>query len=511
MTPSRRQLLKLALGATQVGLLDRFGLSEARAETPSDGPTKLVTFYIPGGVRFWNQWWPLDDASVNTGSLPKGGYIGEPCHFDATDLIDLAAANGNYKPLRMARSWDPADPSKRGSFSPLGYGWVNWKLHEQTAVLHGIDQGTNAHQSGYIAAMCGVAGADYRAPALQSVVANYLNKKFSDTRPLPCVAIDSRGMPIARGLPPTAAPIHVPNVGRIRAALSDDEKSNWWWKGLNERDAQGQTSLEARSILRARSLKGRSTPSTDALLEDLAGGLESVSRVLSRDVAGLLEKTPGSVSQAGVPYLKELQDGDFGYHFGLANFYMKELFSPMDMTLRLLKSDLTSVVHTYLAPYFDTHNGSYGHDFGYAHTRASMDCVARFAGQLKELPLSGKPGKTMLDDTLIMVFSEFGRSWATGPGHSTPAGEWNRPDDHHPFTSITYIGGGVAGNRQVGSYELPTGRGVDVDIIEEDGASSRRNPRAADATATACRIMGMGLSDFFLPGGYGEVVGLRRT
>ena len=57
----------------------------------------------------------------------------------------------------------------------------------------------------------------------------------------------------------------------------------------------------------------------------------------------------------------------------------------------------------------------------------------------------------------------------------------------------------------------PTGCGVDVDIIEEDGSMSRRNPRAGDATATACRIMGMGLTDFFLPGGYGEVVGLRKT
>lgn len=38
----------------------------------------------------------------------------------------------------------------------------------------------------------------------------------------------------------------------------------------------------------------------------------------------------------------------------------------------------------------------------------------------------------------------------------------------------------------------PTGCGVDVDIIEEDGSMSRRN-------------------DFFLPGGTGEVVGLRKT
>ncbi len=515
MKPSRRQLLQLTLGATQLALLERFGIADARADLAADAPTKLVTLYIPGGVRFWNQWWPMDDASVATGVLPKGGYDGEPTFFNASDLITLGPANGAYAPLRMAKSWDATDPAIRDwnkGISPLGYGWLNWKLHENTAVLHGIDQGTNAHQSGYIAAMCGVAGADYRAPALQSVVANYLHRRFADSRPLPSVAIDARGMPVARGLPPTAAPVHVPNTQSIRAALSDDPAANWWWKGLNTRGANGQTDLEARAIRRARAYQGRSTKATDDFLEQLAGGLESVSRVLSRNVAGLLEKTPGSVSLVDVPYLKNFNgDGNFGYHFGLANFYMKDLEVPLDMTLRLLKSDLCSTVHTYLAPYFDTHNGSYGHDFGYAHVRASMDCIARFVGQLKDLPAPGKPGKTMLDDTLVVVFSEFARSWATGGTQSMPAGMWNRPDDHHPFTSVTYIGGGVAGNRQIGNYVLPEGRGVDVDLIEEDGTSARRNPRAADATTTACRIMGMGFTDFFLPGGYGEVVGIRQT
>ncbi len=514
MRMNRRQLLGTALGASQLGLLSRFGLSEARAATtPADAPTKLVTLYVPGGVRFWDQWWPLGDAEVDTGMLPPAGYSGEPVFFRGSDLIELAPPNGNYPALRTARSWDPSDLGKRDymQYTPHGYGWLQWRLWEQTAVIHGIDQGTNAHQSGYIAAMCGVAGADYRAPAVQSVVANKLYQRFRDQRPLPCVAIDARGMPVAKGLPPQAAPILVPGIGAIAASLSDDPAKNGWWTGLNRRDADGTTALERRPIARARQLKGRSTAATDAMLEQLAGGLESVSRVLSRDVTTVLQSTMGTVPITGVPYLANVFGGDkFGYGLGLANYHMTELDVPLDMALRLLRSDLASVLHVYLAPYFDTHNGSYGHGFGYAHTKGTMDCIARFAGQLKDTPLPGKPGKTLLDDTLIVIFSEFARSWATGPSQAQPVSNWNLPDDHHPYTSVTLVGGGVAGNRMVGSYHLPEGRGVEVDIIEEDGSPSHRVPRAADVTTTICKIMGLETADFFIPGGFGEVVGIRR-
>jgi uncharacterized protein (DUF1501 family) len=135
-----------------------------------------------------------------------------------------------------------------------------------------------------------------------------------------------------------------------------------------------------------------------------------------------------------------------------------------------------------------------------------MDCVARFLGELKAAPAPGKPGKTLLDDTLVLVMSEFGRSWASRGSDGT----YSLADDHHPFTSVAFAGGNVAANRQVGSY-TPRGLGVPVDIIEENGQPSKRVPRAADAVTTALRIMGMELHDFFIPGGYGEVVGLRKA
>jgi hypothetical protein len=68
----------------------------------------------------------------------------------------------------------------------------------------------------------------------------------------------------------------------------------------------------------------------------------------------------------------------------------------------------------------------------------------------------------------------------------------------------------VAGNRQVGSYTT-RGLGVPVDLLEETGQPSKRVPRFADVVTTALRIMGMEPHQLFIPGGYGEMVGLRKA
>jgi hypothetical protein len=530
MRSTRRQLLQWGLGAGQLALLDRFNLLSGRAsaQTASDAPTKLVTLYISGGYRPQFMWWGQDDAAVDTSVPPPASYAGEPVFFNASELVDLAPANGNYKPLRTWRSWDPANPANRtGRFSPMFYGWQHYALHEQTSVLHGIDQGTNAHQSGYIAAMCGVAGSDYRAPAIQSVLANHLYERFKGTRPLPCVAISGNGLPVATGLPSHAAPILVPSIDALRPSLSAKSIDNWWWKDLETRTATPEldfrgmptgsslqaTALEAFTFEQARAFKGRSTARVDQFLEGLHGTLTSVSRALAANVTDVLEGLKGVdyIKTNRPAYMSSYFMNPFTYTFGLANFHQTQLEPPLEMTLRLLKSDLTSAIHTVLpSPYFDTHNGSYGVHFSCAHGRAAMDCVARFLGEMKNTPAPGKPGKSLLDDTLVLIFSEFARSWPSGTSQSAAA-SWQYPDDHHPFTSVTFVGGGVAANRQIGSYTVPLGGGVPVDLIEENGQPGKRIPRAADMTTTALRILGLGFPDFFIPGGYGEVVGIRKT
>lgn len=522
---SRRTLLKWALGAGQLALLERAGLlgSSAAHAADIDVPSRLVVLYIPGGHRPAYYFTPMSDADIPLCVPAPSSYNGEPVFFDASKLVNLGPENGPYKPLRTWQSWNPLNPAERGSFSPLMYGYTHFALHEQMSVLHGIDQGSNDHSSAFIGSMCGVAGADYRAPAVHSVIANHLFEKYRESRPLPFVVVaGERGTPLGMGLPSHASPIRVPSIQALKPQLSAKPTDNPWWTGLDARtegpelDARGQptggtlktTTVERFSLSRAQQLMDRSTAKVDSYLEGLHGSLSSVSRVLATDVVSVLEGTKGiDMLTANRPaYMASyLSNQSFTYTFGGANFHLTGLDPRMDLALRLLKSDLCTSVHVSLQLDFDTHNG-FGHGYSCAHGRGLMDCVARFLGELKAAPAPGKPGKTLLDDTLVLVMSEFGRSWASRASD----GSYSLPDDHHPFTSVVFAGGNVAANRQVGSY-TPRGLGVPVDIIEENGQPSKRVPRAADAVTTALRIMGMDTHDFFIPGGYGEVTGIRKA
>jgi hypothetical protein len=522
---SRRTLLKWALGAGQFALLERTGLlgSSAARAADIDVPSRLAVLYIPGGYRPAYYFTPMADADIPLCVPTPTKYSDEPVFFDASKLVDLAPPNGPYKPLRTWQSWDPANPAARGNFSPLMYGYSHFALYNQLSVLHGIDQGTNDHASAFIASMCGVAGADYRAPAVHSVIANHLYEKYRESRPLPFVVVaGERGTPLGMGLPSHASPVRVPSIEALKPQLSAKPSDNPWWTGLDARteapelDARGQptgstlktTTVERFSLSRAQQQMDRSTAKVDNYLEGLHGSLSSVSRVLATDVVSVLQSTKGiDVLTASRPaYMSSyLSNQSFTYSFGLANFHLTGLDPRMDLALRLLKSDLCTSVHVSLQLDFDTHN-AFGHGYSCAHGRGLMDCVARFLGELKAAPAPGKPGKTLLDDTLVLVMSEFGRSWASRGSNGT----YSLPDDHHPYTSVMFAGGNVAGNRQVGSYTT-RGLGVPVDIVEENGQASRRVPRAADAVTTALRIMGMSTHDFFIPGGYGEVTGIRRA
>jgi len=513
MKTTRRALLAASLGFGQLALLERFGfLRDARADTPADAPTKLLSIYVSGGWRPTYFFCPLSPEDIDKAIPPPTDFVGEPVFFDAGSLVDLAPGDGTYQPVRIPHTWNEADPTQWGNgYSPYGRIWQQESLYDKLAVLHGIDQGTNSHASGYIASMCGLAGSNYRAPGLACVAAAFLHAKFGDSRPLPCVVLDSRGMPAPLDLPASGSPILIPDPVSVKQLFSTDPAENWWWQGLDQRsdldevDFLGKatggtiplTALEAYSLASIRAHRGRTTASTDAVLEKLHGDYASVSKVLARDVATVLQNTPGANNL-----------DDYGYHFG-ANFGQYEMKPKMDMALRLLKSDLASSIHVYFGEeYYDTHSGKVGHVSVAGRQRGAMEVVARLLTEMKNTPAPSRPGFSLLDDTLVLVFSEFSRTWAGGASQSQPEG-WSYLDDHHPFTSVVFAGGGVAANRQIGNYTVPHGTGVPVDIVEEDGGSSQRVPRAADVTATALRILGLDFYDFFIPGGYGEVVGMR--
>ena len=520
MKLSRRQLMTAAVGASQLALLERFGLvRDARADGPADGPTKLLSIYLQGGTRPQYFWFPFSPEVADQAlPAPSVDFNGFPLFCTPDNVVTCGPNDGKAPPLQMTRLWNPADPTTDGDgFTSCGYNWIGDELYKKTAVLHGIDQGSNAHGSAYVAAMCGVAGSDYRAPALACVVANHFYEKFADTRPLPSVALSQMGLPQSRDLRGEVATLAVPSAKSLGPMLDADGATNWWWKGLDARsqvDAMsfageavggtiGATVLEASSIARIRDYGGMSTAGTDAYLAQLHDTYQGISRTLAADVTDILGK------------VKPIEHFDTD---GYAFFFMANASNPainftpsFEMALRLLKSDLCTSVHAHLPQvYFDTHSTT-GHTAGAGMQRASMELVGRLLLEMQLSPAPGKPGKTLLDDTLVMIFSEFGRTWGWGASQDDPA-SFSGGDDHHPISAVTFVGGGVAGNHMIGSYlNMPNTVGAPVDLVDESGETVSRAPRAQDTVATACRIMGMEMEDFFLPGGYGEVVGIRQT
>ena len=525
---TRRALLGAGIGLGQLALIERLCGNKARAGTP-DAPSRILTIYLAGGYVPQYMWCPLSADQV-AAHIPSPYKASEQVFFSPDQVIELSTAgDGKYPRIRGVRTWNPDSPGDRGAnrdYLPLGYSWVGHDLMKQTTVVHGIDQGTAAHASGAIASMCGVAGADYRAPAIQSVIANHLIGVYGDDRPLPCVVLNTGLMPNPFDLPSAAGPTIVGSTKDLVPALSTDPTQNAWWTGLDGRQPKDElafdgtalgsplsaTDLEAHTFASMRARRGIAGTTTDGYLERLHDGLQNVSRVLAKDVvttltnaAGFEHMTPetdreydGVVSYPG--------QGPFGYVVGYAdgNVGNSTFWDTFDMAMRVMKSDLSSSLHLTLPMfYYDTHKGIEGHQSNFIAVRGAFEILGQMLHEMQMSPAPGKPGKTLLDDTLVLIFSEFARTWPKSG------------DDHWPITSVTFVGGNVAENREIGGYDLENfsfgPRGMPVDLIEESGEANTRAPRAADVIATACRVMGLEAgTDFFIPGGYAEIAGVRR-
>jgi hypothetical protein len=198
----------------------------------------------------------------------------------------------------------------------------------------------------------------------------------------------------------------------------------------------------------------------------------------------------------------------FGYIVGYADGGSTSYWdSSFDLVLRLLKSDLATAV-TVRVPgannyTYDSHDPpAYpGH---VNNLRGTFEVLGRLFIEMSLTPSPSVPGKTLLDETVVHIFSDFGRTFGT-PTSGT---------DHHPATSVIILGGNVQGNRMFGGYDemFAAGSsplGVPVSVREPDGSMSSRVPMASDAAATVLRAFGLVPdTDFFIPGGYGEIAGV---
>src|SRR5688500_9199613 len=67
MKVSRRGVMATSLAATQLALLSRFNMLRdvARADAPTDRPTKLLTIFVPGGLHHELIWSVFYDEVIS--------------------------------------------------------------------------------------------------------------------------------------------------------------------------------------------------------------------------------------------------------------------------------------------------------------------------------------------------------------------------------------------------------------------------------------------------------------
>jgi hypothetical protein len=535
-------LLGLGIGATQLALLERFGFNRASAGPTVGGPTKLLSIWLPGGVNYEQIFCALSDAGIAKYiPAPAGGN--QPYFYNAQMVKNYDGTTGGDGPYQKIRGpiwWNEKDPSMndlstgnpvtngKQAYVPWGYSWASKDLSpkavfERAVMIHGIDQGTAAHGSGQIAGMCGVAGPDFRAPAIAAVVANAMMAKFPE-RVLPSVSIGGVLNPKALSttsnpISGATSPLFLGSTAGLEHTISDHPDSAWL--GLRARHdiddvafdgkLTGKklpvTPMDAQTMKAMRALKGISSAGTDKFLNELHDTYGGVSRALARDVVDLIEKTKGAEHLPdAIPWAPK--SGKFGYFLGYADGGSGSYWdADFDLTLRLLKSDLVTSVTMRASGAgnysFDTHDPPAA-NAQVNNLRGVFEVLGRLFLEMMLTPSNTQPGKSLLDETVVHIFSDFGRTFAT-PGGGT---------DHHPATTMMLLGGNVHGNRMIGGYDetiagSPLGRPVDVINIEEGAmTTTSRVPSAADAAATVYRAFGLEAGkDFFIPGGYGEIKG----
>jgi hypothetical protein len=537
MKLSRRALFGAAFGATQLALLDRFAPRSARAAPGALAPTRYLGILVRGGLPFEQLFAPLSGAGIAK-FIPKPiqdqqpfGYLPKQVQNWDGSMPDLASPNPKRK-IRGPIYWksgasnvpyspEPGmNPLSDGvqKFSEYGYALADPKfsIFRKMTVLAAVDQGTAAHLSGVIGSTCGVSDNSFRAPAVAAVIANFLSRTpgLADRRPLANVVLGTTLTPSALNLPSSASPARVANFKSLANMYS--ERNQNAWKNLSTRGADRRTKIDEAVANAFAEIKGTAGSGADADYGQLLAVYEQVSKALHKDVVTKLENTKGWELLHNASNGARYADLNWGATVGYNNGPASEM-GPFDTALRLLKSDLVTAV-TMQATSVENYNFDAHRAFGLydtaSNTRVVFEQIARMLIEMDLTP-SGTPGKSLLDDTLVYVYSDFGRTF---PKSFNTTGSYKGGSDHHPATCAVLAGGGIGldgtGNMMIGGYDESTSEfgapmGVPVEIREETGEVTNRAPRSQDVVATICRAYGMdpGKKDFFLPGGFGEVLG----
>ena len=126
---------------------------------------------------------------------------------------------------------------------------------------------------------------------------------------------------------------------------------------------------------------------------------------------------------------------------------------------------------------WDNHSNIYAANAGLFSQMKFFDpAIGSLLADLEAAP-GAAPGKSLLDETLVVMLGEFGRTVGA------PNGQGGR--DHFLRTGVALAGGGVAGGRAIGVTDATASKVVDF------GWSANRDIRIEDVTCTIYSALGI--------------------
>jgi uncharacterized protein (DUF1501 family) len=162
------------------------------------------------------------------------------------------------------------------------------------------------------------------------------------------------------------------------------------------------------------------------------------------------------------------------------------LAAQIPLALDALEQDLSHAVMLTTREYWDTHTDNFTqadrHETLFANVTVLVDELLRRPGRAT--------GTRMIDDTVVLVFSEMGRTaLASGdPGHEGK--------DHWPITSLAVIGAGVRGGQVFGATTASLG-GMLVDLATGQPSPSGLQPLYSNFIAGMLALCGADPSAHF--------------
>ncbi|MBI3939696.1 MAG: DUF1501 domain-containing protein [Acidobacteria bacterium] len=420
--------------------------------------TALTGYYFTRALR------PIDvlaQSRVQTAETAKNCIFvflsGAPSHVDLFDYKEDAdverpsSAGGQplnlmpetYMGVRMSRRLLPSMSDLLGDISIL-------RSVESRALAHPIAQVWTHIGRSPTGALGNV------SPNIGSVVAFEMESRRKATDLLPgFVALNATGLTGAGYFSAKYSPFHViPATGGLAELTHPDGQAQFdsMWSLIQDLD----------SPLRLDSPLGKS-------VEDMGEFYNSALKLMgSAEVKKAFQFTVAEVQRYEPP-----QGASSGGRYGSNSSFAGACL----VARNLLAVNKGTRFITLTLPGWDMHSNIYSGAASLLSLAPTLDYgLAGLIKDLKNMPSPERPGKTLLDDTLIAVQGEFGRT----PDVNDQGGR-----DHFLRQFCVLAGGGVAGGRVIGQTDKTGDKAVDF------GWHANRSIRIEDVFATVYSALGI--------------------